>query len=42
LFYLFIDILKVVLLGDSCHATTPFVGQGANQAMLDAYSLAGI
>jgi salicylate hydroxylase len=32
---------KVVLVGDSCHATTPFVGQGANQAIADAYSLAG-
>lgn len=30
---------KVLLLGDSCHATTPFVGQGANQAIADAYSI---
>jgi len=31
---------NVVLLGDSLHATTPFMGQGANQAILDAHSLA--
>ena len=31
---------KIVLLGDACHATTPFVGQGANQAIIDGYSLA--
>ena len=31
---------RAVLLGDSAHATTPFLGQGANQAMLDAWSLA--
>ena len=31
---------RVVLLGDACHATTPFVGQGANQAIMDGFSLA--
>eukprot|EP01103_Thecamoeba_quadrilineata_P014290 TRINITY_DN4215_c0_g1_i3.p1 TRINITY_DN4215_c0_g1~~TRINITY_DN4215_c0_g1_i3.p1 ORF type:complete len:183 (-),score=24.87 TRINITY_DN4215_c0_g1_i3:142-690(-) len=31
---------RVVLLGDSCHATLPFVGQGANMAVEDAYVLA--
>ena len=30
---------RVVLLGDSCHATLPYVGQGANQAMEDAIVL---
>ena len=31
---------RVVLLGDSCHATLPYVGQGANQAIEDAVYLA--
>jgi salicylate hydroxylase len=31
---------RVCLLGDSCHATLPYVGQGANQAIEDAISLA--
>jgi salicylate hydroxylase len=31
---------RVVLLGDACHATLPYVGQGANQAMEDAITLA--
>jgi len=31
---------KVVLLGDSCHSTSPLLGQGANQAAIDAYSIA--
>jgi 2-polyprenyl-6-methoxyphenol hydroxylase-like FAD-dependent oxidoreductase len=31
---------RVVLLGDACHATLPFVGQGANQAIEDAIVLA--
>ena len=31
---------RVVLLGDSCHATLPYVGQGANQAIEDAVCLA--
>jgi salicylate hydroxylase len=31
---------RVVLLGDSCHATLPYVGQGANQAIEDAIYLA--
>jgi 2-polyprenyl-6-methoxyphenol hydroxylase-like FAD-dependent oxidoreductase len=30
---------RICLLGDSCHATLPFVGQGANMAMEDAVSL---
>ena len=31
---------RVVHLGDSFHATSPQLGQGANMAMLDAFSLA--
>ncbi|CAF3748692.1 unnamed protein product [Rotaria sp. Silwood1] len=31
---------RVCLLGDSCHATLPYVGQGANMAIEDAISLA--
>jgi salicylate hydroxylase len=31
---------RTVLLGDSCHATLPYVGQGANQAIEDAVVLA--
>lgn len=31
---------RAVLLGDSCHATLPFIGQGANQAIEDAIVLA--
>ncbi len=33
---------KVVLVGDAAHATTPNMGQGAGQAMEDAYYLANI
>ncbi|CAJ1374420.1 unnamed protein product [Effrenium voratum] len=33
---------RVVLLGDAAHATAPFMGQGANMAMHDAYTLAQI
>eukprot|EP00928_Gymnodinium_smaydae_P026508 TRINITY_DN20793_c0_g2_i1.p1 TRINITY_DN20793_c0_g2~~TRINITY_DN20793_c0_g2_i1.p1 ORF type:complete len:443 (-),score=38.01 TRINITY_DN20793_c0_g2_i1:200-1342(-) len=31
---------QVVLLGDSCHAFTPFLHQGANQAIIDGLCLA--
>lgn len=31
---------RVTLLGDACHATLPYVGQGANQAIEDAIFLA--
>ncbi|CAF3229283.1 unnamed protein product [Rotaria socialis] len=31
---------RICLLGDSCHATLPYVGQGANMAIEDAISLA--
>jgi len=30
----------VTLLGDACHATTPYLGQGANMAIEDAFILA--
>lgn len=33
---------RVCLLGDSCHATLPYVGQGANQAIEDAIVLADL
>lgn len=31
---------RIVLMGDACHAMPPFLGQGANQAIQDAYCLA--
>merc|ERR1711948_41502 len=31
---------RVCLLGDACHATAPFLGQGANMAIQDALCLA--
>jgi 2-polyprenyl-6-methoxyphenol hydroxylase-like FAD-dependent oxidoreductase len=31
---------RICLLGDSCHATLPYIGQGANMAIEDATSLA--
>ena len=32
---------RVTLLGDACHPTLPFLGQGAVMALEDAYVLAG-
>jgi len=30
----------MVLAGDSCHAMPPFLGQGANQSLQDAWCVA--
>jgi len=30
----------LALAGDSCHAMPPFLGQGANQSLQDAYCMA--
>jgi len=31
---------KIIMIGDSAHPMSPFKGQGANQAIIDAYNLA--
>jgi acetylornithine deacetylase/succinyl-diaminopimelate desuccinylase-like protein len=31
---------RVVVMGDAAHAMAPFLGQGANQALQDAYQIA--
>ncbi|CAG5090862.1 Oidioi.mRNA.OKI2018_I69.PAR.g12740.t1.cds [Oikopleura dioica] len=31
---------RICMIGDACHAMSPFLGQGANQAIQDAYLLA--
>ncbi|KAG0316214.1 hypothetical protein BGZ99_007013 [Dissophora globulifera] len=33
---------RICLMGDSCHKVVPFGGQGANQAILDAISIANL
>ena len=35
-----VNLVRLCLLGDSCHATMPNIGQGAGLAFEDGYELA--